>query len=105
MRGCACWIRIASATSIHFLHEEQGYRELADQAEKLLDDPERAGEIDDLLDRHGTGRVLFRNTRHVVKGFPQREVHPVALPADGRGDPYRDWLGELLRELRDARCW
>jgi len=87
----------------HFVQEEQGYRELADQAEKLLADPERAAEIDDLLDRHGTGRVLFRNTRHVVKGFPQRAVHPVALPADSAGDSYRGWLGELLRELRERK--
>jgi ATP-dependent helicase HepA len=87
----------------HFVQEEQGYRELADQAEKLFADPERAAEIDDLLDRHGTGRVLFRNTRHVVKGFPQRAVHPVALPADSAGDPYRSWLGGLLRELRERK--
>ena len=84
----------------HFLQEEQGYRQLAAQAEELLADPERNAEIDDLLDRHGTGRVLFRNTRHAVKGFPQREVHPAALSAGGDGDPYRHWLGELLRELR-----
>jgi ATP-dependent helicase HepA len=32
-----------------------------------------------LLDRHGTGRVLFRNTRHVIKGFPQRELHAYPL--------------------------
>ena len=33
-----------------------------------------------LLDRHGTGRVLFRNTRNAVKGFPPRELHPTPLP-------------------------
>jgi len=39
--------------------------------------------IRELLDRHGTGRVLFRNTRATVKGFPQRELraHPLAMPA------------------------
>ena len=31
--------------------------------------------IRELLDRHGTGRVLFRNTRTSVEGFPQRELH------------------------------
>ena len=87
----------------HFLQEEQGYRQLAAQAEELLADPDRAAEIDDLLDRHGTGRVLFRNTRHAVKGFPQREVRPVALNAEGEGDPYRHWLGELLREYRTKK--
>ena len=80
-----------------FLLDEQGYQQLADQAQTLLEDPERVQELDDLLDQHGTGRVLFRNTRHVVKGFPEREVHPVALTADGVGDPYSNWLGEFLR--------
>jgi len=87
----------------HFLQQEQGYRELAEQAEALLADPERADEIDDLLDRHGTGRVLFRNTRHAIQGFPQREVHPVALNADSENDPYRAWLGDMLREYRDRK--
>ncbi|WP_263145478.1 RNA polymerase-associated protein RapA [Pseudomonas sp. RIT-PI-AD] len=38
--------------------------------------------IRELLDRHGTGRVLFRNTRAAVRGFPQRELHayPLANP-------------------------
>ncbi|RNM23258.1 RNA polymerase-associated protein RapA [Dickeya undicola] len=33
-----------------------------------------------LMDRHGTSRVLFRNTRQGVKGFPKRELHQVKLP-------------------------
>ncbi len=39
--------------------------------------------MEHLLDRHGTGRVLFRNTRAAVKGFPARELHiwPLPLPA------------------------
>ena len=36
--------------------------------------------IDHLLDRHGTGRVLFRNTRATIKGFPERKVYGYALP-------------------------
>jgi len=35
--------------------------------------------VEHLLDRHGTGRVLFRNTRAAVKGFPEREVHGYPL--------------------------
>jgi len=31
--------------------------------------------IQNLLDRHGTGRVLYRNTRDSVGGFPERELH------------------------------
>jgi len=33
-----------------------------------------------LLDRHGTGRILFRNTRATVQGFPERRLHAHALP-------------------------
>ena len=38
--------------------------------------------IDNLMDRHGTGRVLFRNTRAAIKGFPKRNVHlmPMEIP-------------------------
>ena len=86
-----------------FLSEEKGYLRLAEEAQALLDEPEQAGALSDLLDQHGTGRVLFRNTRHVVKGFPAREVYPVALTEGGEGDPYLDWLGEFLREYRTKK--
>lgn len=35
--------------------------------------------IDMLLDRHGTGRVLFRNTRNRIKGFSRRNFHSYPL--------------------------
>ena len=35
--------------------------------------------VDLLIDQHGTGRVLFRNTRHAIKGFPERQVKGYAL--------------------------
>ncbi|HBS27624.1 MAG TPA: RNA polymerase-associated protein RapA [Gammaproteobacteria bacterium] len=37
--------------------------------------------VEHMLDRHGAGRVLFRNTRSAVKGFPQRQLNPYPLPA------------------------
>lgn len=39
--------------------------------------------LQDLLDRHGTGRVLYRNSRASVKGFPTRilHTHPQAIPS------------------------
>lgn len=33
-----------------------------------------------LLDRHGTGRILFRNTRATIKGFPERRLAAIPLP-------------------------
>jgi ATP-dependent helicase HepA len=52
----------------------------ADEEEKVSSRQEL---IDNLMDRHGTGRVLFRNTRSAIKGFPQRNVHllPMETPA------------------------
>ncbi|MBV2129046.1 RNA polymerase-associated protein RapA [Arsukibacterium indicum] len=35
--------------------------------------------LSELLDRHGTGRILFRNSRASIKGFPKRQALPVAL--------------------------
>jgi len=35
--------------------------------------------IKDLLDRHGVGRVMFRNTRKTIKNFPERRVHIVKV--------------------------
>ena len=42
--------------------------------------------VEHLLDRHGTGRVLFRNTRAAVKGFPSRELsaYPLNSPEQYR---------------------
>lgn len=36
--------------------------------------------IDALLDRHGTGRVLFRNTRDNIDVFSSRQLHAYELP-------------------------
>ncbi len=36
--------------------------------------------IRELLDRHGTGRLLFRNTRAAISGFPERQLHSAQLP-------------------------
>ncbi|RMM74868.1 RNA polymerase-associated protein RapA [Pseudomonas syringae pv. maculicola] len=44
------------------------------------DDEAKARLIRELLDRHGTGRVLFRNSRAAVQGFPERKLHQYPLP-------------------------
>ncbi|NQY26246.1 MAG: RNA polymerase-associated protein RapA [Piscirickettsiaceae bacterium] len=43
---------------------------------------QRQQAISALLDRHGTGRILFRNTRDVVTGFPERHLnsYPLTVP-------------------------
>ena len=82
-----------------------------------------------LLDQHGTGRVVFRNTRAAMTGFPPRKFRPAPLAAsepaqftrmareleaeetgeDGhlryalRGDPRIEWLAALLKQHRAAK--
>jgi ATP-dependent helicase HepA len=87
---------------------------------------------DALLDQHGTGRVMFRNTRATISGFPKRVARlcPLLAPAEGEvlfealaqefaadteaprvdgfepdfaNDVRLDWLAELLRTLEPAK--
>jgi ATP-dependent helicase HepA len=48
-----------------------------------------------LLDQHGTGRVVFRNTRAAMTGFPKRQYCPVALD-----DASPALLARVARELQ-----
>lgn len=118
-----------------FRDQEQRYRQWSDLVEALehgenppgLPDDVRAvdgasARIAALIDRYGTGRVLFRNTREAVGGFPTREFHPYPLPRpEGehwygahpesqlneerwlQDDPRVAWLVATLRELRPAK--
>ncbi|PCH61453.1 MAG: RNA polymerase-associated protein RapA, partial [SAR86 cluster bacterium] len=121
-----------------FIDEEQQFEVIADAATDLLrgsdseklsartliqktldlstaDSPQSDADlISALLDRHGTGRVLFRNVRSSIKGFPKRIANPYPLQAPSEytdlGLPYPEashsnwtkidtrlpWLAELL---------
>ncbi|NEX83257.1 RNA polymerase-associated protein RapA [Aeromonas rivipollensis] len=88
-----------------FLAEEQAYGQVASAAQELLDGDTLSDEarqilasqlegldlsdaaarqqaVARLLDQHGTGRVLFRNSRANIQGFPERHlnVYPMPLP-------------------------
>ena len=57
-----------------------------------------------LLDEFGTGRVMFRNTRAALSGFPKRKARLVLLEA--AADPVQikiDWLVGLLKELKKQK--
>lgn len=86
--------------------------------------------INHLLDCHGTGRVLFRNTRAAIQGFPERQViaYPLTLPDEYKTtlktknkhqlhpekiksnsadwtliDPRVNWLVELLNKYKTEK--
>lgn len=56
--------------------------------------------VRDLLDSFGTGRVMFRNTRKQLSGFPERKARLVELEGD---DPFTvkvTWLVDFLQRHR-----
>ncbi|WKJ89409.1 RNA polymerase-associated protein RapA [Methylomonas montana] len=61
-----------------------------------------------LLDHHGTGRILFRNSRQTVQGFPDRQRHAYPLQGESGADlansPYLDWLVAKLKALGDEKA-
>lgn len=90
-----------------FLKQEEGYSELAHAVTPLIEnkaptatelsilrhvvpkldlsefdlnmEEDRQHLVNRMVDQHGTGRLLFRNRRAAIKGFPQRITHAVKL--------------------------
>ena len=58
--------------------------------------------IQNLIDRHGTSRILFRNTRQGVKGFPHRVYHQVTIDAT-ETDEKIHWLIDFLKSHRNEK--
>ena len=58
--------------------------------------------IQNLIDRHGTSRILFRNTRQGIKGFPHRVYHQVTIDAT-EADEKIHWLIDFLKSHRNEK--
>jgi ATP-dependent helicase HepA len=81
---------------------------------KNLNDPEKSAAarealITVLLDHHGTGRILFRNSRQTVQGFPERERYGYALTGqpnsdDWQQDPRYLWLVDKVKQLAGQKA-
>lgn len=57
-----------------------------------------------LIDRHGTSRVLFRNTRSTITGFPPRKFNLHSLEGEPQIDNWAIWLQEFIQEIRPDRA-
>lgn len=71
-------------------------------------DPQaKARLIRELLDRHGTGRLLFRNTRAAIQGFPKRELHPYPLPRPAQYSTATEFYPEtqFTPDSEEQRWW
>ena len=58
--------------------------------------------IQNLIDRHGTSRILFRNTRQGVKGFPHRVYHQVTIDV-AEVDEKIHWLIDFLKSHQNEK--
>ncbi|YCM45106.1 helicase-related protein [Verrucomicrobiaceae bacterium 227] len=65
--------------------------------EKLDEEGGREKVVRDLLDSFGTGRVMFRNTRKLLSGFPERKAHLVELEGEDEFEAKIDWLEAFLK--------
>ncbi len=83
-----------------FIDEEARFATVADKVSHLIESGqgETDGTVRALLDQHGTGRVLFRNVRSSVAGFPKRIPHSVPLEGETDLDQKIPWLIELLQD-------
>ncbi|WP_227429004.1 RNA polymerase-associated protein RapA [Psychrobacter sp. I-STPA6b] len=88
-----------SAPQIAALTQLLGFDDESELAAINEDEKLRAYALNELLDRHGTGRVLFRNTRDSVQGFHGRrcQPHPLPLPESWQGS-YQT-CGKLREQL------
>lgn len=64
------------------------------------DEEARPQLISELVDSFGTGRVLFRNTRDLLTGFPTRRLRLSPLK---KGEKASAWLAALLKELGEQK--
>ncbi len=100
-------------------------------SEKTVDGAVVADIVKTFIDRHGVGRVMFRNTRDIVTGFPGRtaklspllplenedkvlnrlrrefkadqEKNPAPLKFDLENDLRITWLADFLRRFKDEK--
>ncbi len=85
---------------------ESEFAALQSRLKGKSDHEDRKEEIIQLLmDHHGTGRVLFRNSRQTVKGFPVRHCH--AYPLEQLSDRFPkikdlalNWLCGMVDNLK-----
>ena len=121
--------RLAELSNPVSINEQKNIRKLLPEkfsdSETFSSDKTRLQAIEALLDRHGMGRAIYRNTRSAISGFPKRVAHLAALDngtkdmsflsqefqADMKNnidiqyqydeDPRLPWLVKLLQQKKD----
>ena len=85
-----------------FIEEQEGYQALVPKAEEFA----ASGDVqalDELLDSYGTGRVMFRNSRRHIGGFPTRHLEVEELEAGDSLLTRFEWLVQLLKAHKQEK--
>ncbi len=91
-----------------FLEEAKSYKNIADRIDKILKGKENRNSttnstgksdcvIEDLIDRYGPGRIIFKNTRSKIKVFPQRVEHLYYLEKGKRTSKGKKHISKVER--------
>lgn len=91
--------KLASGEAINFKDKTLLKSLFGDKRVAKLEEKGQIGQnqlIEDLLDQHGPGRVVFRNTRAAMSGFPIRKVQLIPLKA---GPSQQEWAKRMSAEF------
>ncbi len=82
LRGYFSCLQLLDPVRFHdfdrFCAQTKSFIKIAKQIDKILEnreDDESRSKAEEILDRYGPGRIIFRNTRSKIKGFPERIRH------------------------------
>lgn len=85
-----------------FIEEQESYQALVPKAEALANSGQLEA-LDELLDSYGTGRVMFRNSRRHIGGFPNRHLQVTELDEGDALLKRFEWLVALLKSHKNEK--
>ncbi len=94
-----------------YIQLNQDLKQLPESRAKIIDDyrldiSEKDSDdrlVAQLLDSHGVGRVVFRNVRSAIAGFPVRKAFPEVVDDDTWAAKF-EWLGQWLKTNKNEKA-
>jgi len=89
----------------HYIKLNEKIRALPEGRDALISEYnlDNSANNDQLVDTHGVGRVIFRNVRSAVEGFPVRIAHQHAIEND-EWDTRYEWLAQWIKSNNNEKA-